>query len=1028
MDNIGLTFLYLYMFFLGIYVLIAGYCIISNPKKAINRVGFALMVSLCFWVIGFMFSVSAPNYEIALFWRRVAVIGWGSAFSLFLHGILIITNRKRLLKKWWIYVLIYLPAVIILYFFSISYHFSSELHHLVLTHWKWVNYSEETIFDIFYQIYYLVFFIISFALFADWGLRSKDKNTKRQAKYVCLIFSVIVLFKIIVNNSVIEELKSVISLFVPIVLIIPILGWLLIIKKYKSINNGTQTKEDELVEKVSSKKIYLYLTIAALFGGTINFVLNYICLNNRDFSDILFFSLILFLFGISIHVVRQLNLIEDHKDTICAILVAMIIPMISIYYFNYGNNDVWAFPFILILAYLTHRKKSYLLIVSASIMITYLVIFIFSYDILSGINTIYFFTRVFLFAIAIVFALYLHKIFVLRLNQNIEKIRLQKMIAKISTDCVRINKQNFKEAMGLILKECSEFFLVNQAKLYLFDLNEKTYTCFVDYSNLESELLREKINTQALENMDIKIRRMLKNEIDISEINNVGFETQKVSFKLKKKRNNVSQIMIPIMSKQKVVGFLEYIAENQTLLCSENYMSAIKIISNLLGETMSRIETETEINYLAYYDQITKLPNRVLFKRNVTQNIQILKKTDKHMGLMFIDLDSFKIVNETVGHGVGDELLFIVGKKLQEVIGEKNIISRFSGDKFTIMIRSYTSFQEMKSISNKIMNLFYEPFILKGQEFFMSASSGIAIYPKDGADAETLIMNADIAKYEAKELGRNQYVFCSRKMKDEIIKKNVLINYLYHALEKNELFLMYQPQVSIETGKIVGIESLVRWNNSKLGLLSPIQFIPLAEQTGLINPIGDWILETAIWQIKKWDDMGIKEIHMAVNISPVQLKNPKFTLEFEKLLKKVGLKPELLEIEITENVAISNFKEIVSILDGFKVLGISIAIDDFGSGYSSLGRIKMLSADCLKIDKQFIDDISDNTKDQAIGEAIIQFAKSMGSYVIAEGVETEAQYRFLKKAKCDYIQGYYFYKPMLSEELEVLLIAQKNSV
>jgi len=286
-----------------------------------------------------------------------------------------------------------------------------------------------------------------------------------------------------------------------------------------------------------------------------------------------------------------------------------------------------------------------------------------------------------------------------------------------------------------------------------------------------------------------------------------------------------------------------------------------------------------------------------------------------------------------------------------------------------------------------------------------------------------LIMNADIAKFKAKDKGRNQYLLCTAEIKNEINEKKQLINSLYRALDNNELFLVYQPQVSLHTEKITGVESLLRWEHPKLGMISPSVVIPLAEQTGLINPIGEWVLETACAQNKVWQDMGIPPIQMAVNISASQFKNPQFIDQVEKILKKTGLNPEFLEIEITESVAILELNEIISKLKGLKTLGVSIAIDDFGTEYSSLGRLKMLPIHRLKMDKQFVDGIGHNHKDQAIANAIIQLGKSLDLSVVAEGVEYEDQIAFLRTSECDLIQGYFYYKPLGVSEIQKILIS-----
>ncbi|HZK19055.1 MAG TPA: GGDEF domain-containing phosphodiesterase [Clostridia bacterium] len=320
------------------------------------------------------------------------------------------------------------------------------------------------------------------------------------------------------------------------------------------------------------------------------------------------------------------------------------------------------------------------------------------------------------------------------------------------------------------------------------------------------------------------------------------------------------------------------------------------------------------------------------------------------------------------------------------------------------------------------MKSFDKPFNANGQEIFTSASVGVSIYPFDGKDAETLIKNADIAMYKAKSKGKNQYVMCTSIMKEEARKNLVLTNNLYRALEKNELSLHYQPQLRLRTSEIIGLEALLRWNHPVMGMIPPNVFIPLAEQSGLINGIGEWVLETACRQNKRWQDLGFPRLRMAVNLSVIQFNNPEIVKTVDKILKRTNLDPKYLELEITESIAIREAKYTTAVLNELKNLGITISIDDFGTKYSSLTRLKMLPVDRLKIDMQFIQGIQSSEKDQAITESIIKLAKSLKLSVLAEGVETKTQLEFLNKGMCDEVQGFYYFKPMPSEEIEKILL------
>jgi EAL domain-containing protein (putative c-di-GMP-specific phosphodiesterase class I) len=337
------------------------------------------------------------------------------------------------------------------------------------------------------------------------------------------------------------------------------------------------------------------------------------------------------------------------------------------------------------------------------------------------------------------------------------------------------------------------------------------------------------------------------------------------------------------------------------------------------------------------------------------------------------------------------------------------------------MITDLSKGTELVEVAEHIMSEFNAPFVVKGQEFYVTASAGIAVFPQDGADAETIIKSADIAMYHAKEKGKNQYILCTSDLKEEANQKIKLTNNLYRAIERNELVLHYQPQIDLQTNKIIGVEALIRWNHPELGMVPPKMFIPLAEPSGLIYSIGEWTINTACRQNKIWQDMGLPHLRMAVNISVNQFRNPNLFDQVGSALRETGLDPKYLELEITESIAIREEDYVISVLDHLKELGVSISIDDFGTEYSSLSRLTMLPVDRLKIDIQFIRGIEDSYKDKAITDSIINLAKNLGLKVIAEGVETKGQLDFLQMQTCDEVQGFYYYKPMTVDQIEALL-------
>ncbi|MEG3069639.1 MAG: EAL domain-containing protein [Candidatus Syntrophopropionicum ammoniitolerans] len=514
----------------------------------------------------------------------------------------------------------------------------------------------------------------------------------------------------------------------------------------------------------------------------------------------------------------------------------------------------------------------------------------------------------------------------------------------------------------------------------------------------------------------------LKNKklVYIEDVSKLPVEAGAEKFQLTR-QNVKSVVVIPIEEQEELLGFVGLDSVVSVKVWSNYHIELLKILANLLADGLIKIKAEKEIEFMAYYDCLTGLPNRTLFGNRLNKAIHSAKENKKFIYVMFMDLDNFKEVNDTMGHSGGDSIIKEVARGLSECLQKTDIVARFGGDEFMIMIDNIVDAEHIDRITADIMGQFKKPFILKGQEFYITSSAGIAVYPLDGEDTETLIKNADMAMYRAKSRGRNQYVLCTADMKEDVRKNVILSNSLYRALEHNELAVHYQPQVRLHTGRIIGLEALLRWRHPEMGMSAPNVFIPLAEKNGLIHSIGEWVLKTAVNQNKKWQDMGLPHVRMAVNLSISQFNNPLIANSIENILTEAGLSPGHLELEITEDIASKEAKHTVNVLNRLKKLGVSISIDDFGKEYSSLNRLKMLPIDRIKIDMQFIHGIEGSEKDQAITKVIITLAKSLGLEVLAEGVETAPQLEFLSQRLCDDVQGYYYYKPMPAEEIEKLL-------
>jgi len=445
-------------------------------------------------------------------------------------------------------------------------------------------------------------------------------------------------------------------------------------------------------------------------------------------------------------------------------------------------------------------------------------------------------------------------------------------------------------------------------------------------------------------------------------------------------------------------------------------------LSGSFQDVTERRRADERIRRLAHYDELTGLPNRNLFGYHLSRALSHAERYNKRFSVLFIDLDRFKNINDSLGHDVGDAVLKIIGRRLTDAMRAADVVARLGGDEFVVIAEELSSNEGSADVARKLLAQIELPVPLQGQEFILTASIGIATFPADGRDMQTLIKRADIAMYRAKDLGKNTFEFYSPQMDSANVDRLSLESRLKRAMaEMDQFVLHYQPKVSVQDGRIVGVEALVRWLSPDRGLVPPAEFIPLAEETGLIGAIGEWVLRTAARQALAWRNAGLPVVRMAINISARQLYSDDLVDQVRNVLEETGIDPGTLELEITESVMMQNVPQMSERLGQLKALGLHIAIDDFGTGYSSLSYLKRLPIDSLKVDRSFVMDVPGDADDATITRAIIALAHSLRLEVVAEGVETEAQLSFLRDLHCDQIQGYIFSKPVPAAELEELL-------
>ena len=1003
-------------YFLGIYILTL------NIKSTMHWVFFAFCFALCLWAFGFCMAISAPDYAASLFWRRISAIGWGSFFSIQLHFILILTGHNNWLQKKWRYILLYLPAVMIVWVFGLSDVLTAQQYNLINTSAGWVNVSVNRFWDSLFNLYYAGFTIIGIGLIWRWGA-SKAGTIRKQARLMVGSYALALLAgtmtEIVINSFFAIKIPQI----APVIILLPVSVIFYCIRQYGLMSPESKSQvadAGQVLSEASRSRLYSFLTQAYLLGAFMNFVSQYLIFQ-QPLKLVLPLSIALLFLGHIFQLILWLNIRTDYKDALFSILVTVSIPLIILQFIRFASVSIWAAPIVPVMIAVAFDRRGMLFSIGTVSFLTYLWIWVKVPSLNVQIDGSDHIIRIGLMGIFIWIAAYINRIYFQRLTENEEQVKYQKLLSQISSDFVTASAGNIDQKIKAMLQQCGEYFQADRSYLFLFADDQETMIMAHKWCGIGMTDSQQAIGEVTAASLPLFMEQIRERKIvHIPEMTVELLETATGSGRLLA-RQIKSLIAMPVMNNERVIGFLGVDTVRAAKIWRKDHQEMLKVLANLLADALGKVDAEKEINYMAYYDNLTRLANRTLFKNRLEQAIGLARRSEKLIGVVLVDLDSFKAVNDSMGHDGGDALLVEIAKRLSAFVRQNDTVARMGGDEFLIMIPQIPQPDDIRIVIEKIITAFHQPMIVKNQEFFVTASVGIAVYPFDGEDTDALVKHADLAMYSAKEKGKNRYTFCSAEMKNDFLVSMELTNSLYRAQERDELMLYYQPQVNAHSGEIIGLEALIRWNHPQKGIISPGMFIPLAEKTGLINPVGQWVLQTACRQNKAWQDMGLPPTRMAVNISVGQFRNPNLVSVVAEILKDTQLDPAYLELEITESIAVNEPEYIINTLNELKALGLTISIDDFGTEYSSLSRLKSLPIDRIKMDMQFVHGIAKSRKDEGIIRVIFQLGRSLGLKVIAEGVENQQQLMFLQDSLCDEIQGFYFFKPMPAEEVEVVL-------
>ncbi len=980
------------------------YTLALNKKSSANRIFFTMMMVLSVWAWFYKNSITADTSILALYYWRASVIGWGTFYSLFYHFIDTLEKgeRRHSLR---FYLFVYLPALLNILIYGFLGDNNELVKYITLTKFGWNRLKLLGAISPYFYVYYLAFFIIGIYKLYGWKRKIRDPKMKKKLIYISSLF----IFGFFAGT--ISDVSGLAQMELPqigiVILLIPFIVIFNSIRQRQILADPIEIESDLIASNTLMKRLimltgYIYITTAFTL-----YALDYFFLD-MSLMDALLFSALLYMTGI-LHLLAfdKINKLNWQYSvlTFSTLLLTLIIRM------RYEYSDgatAWAVVFYSLIVTTIFDKKIYSYI-SYTIILFMQFYYLYthqSYTIYIGrINQL---GNIILIIACIILIRFINKNFRKRIKLSSQQLAIQDFLTEASNKLLAIDKQNEEQMIDKILED--SLLPLGASKIYLVRLliNDKNIviTNKADRNATKTDL---EITKEVGEEIFQLIQKFLgaKNTIYINAIEKLperAFNTKDIL----RRKGVKALVAAPLVIGENLVGTIIQVYPNA--LDNERDMQYTTMIANIIGEAKRKLIYENTLYQNANFDEITNLPNRHHFSELVEQ--KIVSPISSILSIIFIDIDNFKDINDAFGHHIGDEVLKAVSKKLLAIVEDEGVISRFGGDEFVIMHEEIANRTEARYFINQIFKAFENPIEVGKYDFRISMSVGIALYPEDGLNINDLIKNADLAMYEAKQAGKNRFAFCEDMTKKQAMENILYTNKLFNALKNDEFIIHLQPQISAVDESVVGAEVLLRWNSPDFGLIPPFKFIPILEQTGLIIPVGTWVIEQTLDLLKSFKAEGKDLFRISVNLSSVQFQDSLLVDTVKQNLINSGIEAKYLELEITESVAVNDTEMSLDKLYQIKEIGCPIAIDDFGVEFSSLNRLQKMPIDRLKIDKSFVDGIGIDEKKETIADIIIKLTKSLKLHSIAEGVETKEQLEFLREHGCEEIQGYYFAKPM----------------
>lgn len=993
-------------------------------KTAKTRLLMLAFVSLTFWAMCFAISNAAPDEHNALLWRKIGVLGWGTIYSFVLHLTLAITGKTKLLKSRLVLFAIYLPAAISIVVFLLVGPAADRHYNLQPAPFGWINLYVDTIWNTFHTAYFAVFTGLSMLLLLHKWLTGKAESQRRKARALLLSFAASAILGSLTDFVFVFEGDRVPQMGILFILLPTMTFFYLIVRHsfLETYEPFVPTRIDQILNDRARGRIYNRIGYLIHFVSFLNLANRLLIM--RDFStynvvvNAVLFSALLITGGTLIIHAQQFHLSIKAQEWILAVVVNLSLAAgVAAYAFK-GAVVIWAlvFPFIVVSVVFSNP-----LVIPFTALIQVLVQIALFYTVglsVAGIQRLDYLVRVLSIVSAAVLAYYTNRVYHARLTENDESIRFQRALADLALSLRSYTQKTIESTMPAAIRIIAQYLPAKRV-LHLMLHDGRLRHARVCHSS--DTLLDEAIP----DNADLVYSDFLKNrpvgeQAERYELHCDDIQDAPALSSYLRRQGIQTVIYTPFMVRNDTVDYLLVELEGGPESFSAHHNEFFSIATLDLSNYMLRAVTSYELQYLAYHDQLTGLYNRNQFLALADQRLRQVKP-GAVMAILFMDVDAFKEINDSAGHDVGNRAIRAIADRLISQAAFGDYLGRYGGDEFLMLI-SRDSVDQVERFAEQVLASFDESYKIGTWEFFLTASIDIALYPQGGKNAQEMLTNADFAMFEAKYSGKNRAALYSTEKKTIANKAFVLKNSLRNAIERKELFIEYQPQVSLRNDRIVGVEALLRWQHPVLGRISPADFIPIAEESGLIIQIGEIVLKEACGAVRRLIDQGLGLERVGVNFSYQQVVHPGFVDMIKNSLHESRLRPHQLEIEITESTTGKHGSQIAEVVLQLRELGVLFAIDDYGADYSALNRLSVVAVDRIKIDKSLVDGIVDsNPRGKVIIHNIITLARQLGVSVIAEGVEAAAQVEYLRTLNCDEIQGYYYYKPLSLQALEQTL-------